>query len=1192
MKPTETHGNPRKPTETHFHISPLHRERESRGFALVVTLSLMVLLMLLALGMLSLSSISLRASSRSDAQAEARANARMALMIAIGELQRSVGPDGNITAPASILDTDPETPEIEGVNQPHLTGVWEARKDALGDLPDYGREAPFRRWLVSSGDPDMLTKFNFVQDEPDDPVLMVPGQDSADGEVHAGRVRVNQGAYAWWVGDENCKAHVALRDDLDREESAEIADLLAGVATPGAHGIQALDGFEEFPSNTETSDKVITRDQLSLAESDQARPAKFFHDLSPYSESILGNVTNGTLRKDLSLYLERDDIDWLEGWGWPEGKSQPPAGPLGPNQDMALSGPRDYDVLSWKSLHHWYNMHRRQIGQGSNFPMAAMLNYTPLDKVSNPTWNSGVLRLAPVMVRMQMILSYGLQKTGSLPNGEKTYDLTMYSYPVLTMWNPYSVALEVDQWSVFLHTLPLEQTVYKNGIKHNITLGGSPNGNFNWGFHKGNMVMRFGDAGTPGITFAPGEVKTLTYITSSSDWAKSHDMVDSIEAWLPPGQGNPKGHMGEARNLGMISGMDTDRIEIETKGSGWDTSGSPIGDFQNTFGFRCEAKAVHTTHTDQLRRQMFCAQVCWRRETDQGNPVADTISKTNFPSSTFRELDNTSSPFLHLDVRLKTLDEPQLPNKTWLHNIPGHPYASATSTKKHQSQGVDALTTFFAHPYTVSFEQINGLEGLIQNQPFFGPSNTPAGRSRIVAQDIPLAPLTSLAQLQNLPQLPMEGLNWSGYYFQNHAIGNSYASPGLAPDSIKERSFPFYLGQYFASQGGDLSGKFYGNAKWFNNDDYVISAAPAAVIDRSFAANHLLFDGYFFSSMAAQQGIIFQRYGSERTLQEVATEFYEGTKQLPNPAYHAYLGGGDPDTVVSSLTGSSGSVPNDAHLRTAAHLMVSGGFNVNSTSVPAWTALLASSHLKRPVTLDAGGGLAAQDRARFVVSRFGAPVGKSADNQPGWNSEDNRWLGYRELTEDEVRQLAEAIVKQVKTRGPFRSLGEFVNRRLTSDPDLALYGALQAALEDPNVTINDNYRDEQITEADLKVEGISANYKFKEAALGSRYQGTPAYISQADILIPIAPILNARSDTFVIRAYGETKSADGQQVLARAWCEAVVQRVPDYLDPADKAHTPLADLTSQTNKTFGRRFTMKSFRWMSPQELVTIGGGA
>jgi len=1164
------------------------------GFALVVTISLMVLLMIVGLGLLSLSVISMRSASQDSARAEARANARLALLMAIGELQRSVGRDENITAPAGILDGSPESPELDDVQHPHLTGVWAAREDQLEDDPDYDRDAPFRRWLVSNNDPDKVEQIALASSGSlGDPVLVAnpperQGAGSSSPEVQAGRVRTENGAYAWWVGDENCKAHVGMRDELDREESVKIADLLASAATPGPHGIQALEEFETFPSNTATSDKIITRGLLDLASLDGVRPAEYFHDLSPYSESVLANVTKGSLRQDLSLYLEREDIDWLEGWGWAEGQSRPPAGPLGPNGEIALSDPREYDVLSWKSLHHYYNMHRRQIGSSSNFPLEAMRNFTALDKVSNPTWNSGVMRMTPVLARMQMILSYGARKKGSASRGETTYDLYMYSYPVLTLWNPNSVGLKVDQWSVFLHTLPLEHTIYKGRTKLSMSGRGWRDGHYNWGWPEGNMVMRFGDAGTPGITFAPGEAKTLTYTTSQGGGFHAHDMVAGVRPWLPPGRSDPRGHVGQERHLGTITARATDRISIETKGSSWDTSRNSYSNFQTTFGFRCEPRAIHRGHPERFRQQMFSSQVCWRRETDQGNPVADFISKSNFPSMTLAELDNAPTPFIHLDVRLKTMDEVQLPNKTWLHNIPTHPYASATSTQKHRE--VDAATTFYAHPYNVTFEQISGIEGLVQNQPFIGPSNRPGGRSVIVDQDIPLVPLTSLAQLQNLPQYPIESLNWTNYYFQNHAIGNSYASPGLPPDDIKERSFPFYLGEYFAWQAGDIAGSMYNDRTWFNNDNYVIRSAPAAVVDRSYAANHLLFDDYFFSSMAAQQGNIFRSYGSERSVQSVVEEFYEGTKPLPNAAYRAYLGGRESTSVVNSLIRGRRRVGPDAHTRVAAYLMATGGFNINSTSVPAWTAMLASAHLKRPVTLSSRGRLKAQDRARFVVSRFGTPVGEAADNKPGASSEDNRWLGYRELTGEEVRQLAEAIVKQVKIRGPFRSLGEFVNRRLTTDPELARYGALQAALEDPDVEINDNYRGEEITANDLSQVKHSANYKFQEAALGSRYQGTPAYISQADILTPIAPIINARSDSFLVRGYGEARSADGQRILARTWCEAVVQRIPDYLDPVDEAFTPRAELKSEANKLFGRRFIVKLFRWIPAREIEGPGG--
>ena len=1177
-------------------IHKIYKRFKSQGFALVVTLSLMVLLAILAVGLLSLSSVSLRAAGQGSAQAVAQANARMAMMLAIGELQKSLGRDGSITAPAGILDENPETPAPDGVTHPHLTGVWVARQEKLGDTPDYDRGLNFKSWLVSNSQPEQLGKIDFVRSGGlTEPVTLAHPPSRADagsGKVQAGRVRTPRGGFAWWVGDENCKARVAEVDQLDRREDAGVADLLASFATPGTHGVRAVEGFENFPSNTVTSDKVITRNQLALATAKEALAEGFFHDLSPYPESVLANVTNDSLRKDLSLYLERSDIDWLEGWGLAQGRTTLPTGPLGPNEDLALSHPRNYDTLSWKSLHHWYNMHRRQIGAGAGFPMIATNDEAPLDKVSNPTWNSGVPRITPLLVRMQMILSYWTVDRGPHPTlaGKRNFDLYLASYPALTVWNPYNVKLQVDEWSVFLHNLPLEHTIYQNGIKVDLTGLGTADGNYVWGWRHGNMSMSVGTDGrvsSPALTFDPGEAKTLTYTTAFSGNHFPHAMVQGIQPWIPASATPPR-HVGFERKIGTVAGNPSDRIAIETHGKSWESSGNSssflgANGFQQTFAFRCQLVAIDTLYEHPA--QMFCSQVSFRHE--KVNPVAGFLSKDNFPSMTLGELDNAPNPFVHLDMRLKTLDEVQLPNKTWLHNLPTHPYASSTSTQKHSAQGVDAATTFFAHPFQVAFEQISGIEGLLQSKPFFGPSNRPGGRGKIVAREIPLVPLTSLAQLQNLPQYPIEALNYSGYHYQNYAIGNSYASPGLLPAQIKWASFPFYLGEYLpwqASLGGDLAGKLYNGVSWFNNADYSIAHAPAAIIDRSYAANQLLFDDYFFSSMAAQQGPVFRNYGTERTLRQVVEDFAKGTRALPNAAYRLNLGGADANSLADSLITPANKVAANAHLRAAAHLMASGGFNVNSTSVPAWKAMLASAHLKRPVTMDAGGKLVAQTGARFVVSRFNTPIGVAADNQPGAASEENRWLGYRELTEAEIGQLAEAVVAQVKKRGPFRSLGEFVNRRLTTDPELARYGAVQAALEDPKVTINDNYRSNLITQADIQGGKYKANYPFPEAALGSRYQGTPAYISQADILTPLAPLINVRSDTFLIRAYGEARSTDGGKILARAWCEAVVQRVPEYIEPKDEAFTPRAALTSAANATFGRRFLMKSFSWIANPE--------
>jgi hypothetical protein len=104
--------------------------------------------------------------------------------------------------------------------------------------------------------------------------------------------------------------------------------------------------------------------------------------------------------------------------------------------------------------------------------------------------------------------------------------------------------------------------------------------------------------------------------------------------------------------------------------------------------------------------------------------------------------------------------------------------------------------------------------------------------------------------------------------------------------------------------------------------------------------------------------------------------------------------------------------------------------------------------------------------------------------------------------------------------------------------------------------------------------------------------GLPGYFTQGDVLTAIAPAITVRGDTFRIRAYGEARQSDG--TVARAWCEAVVRRTPDYVDPSDDPAVAAIDHSggiarigdlSQTNLRFGRRFAMVSFRWLSPEEM-------
>ena len=103
------------------------------------------------------------------------------------------------------------------------------------------------------------------------------------------------------------------------------------------------------------------------------------------------------------------------------------------------------------------------------------------------------------------------------------------------------------------------------------------------------------------------------------------------------------------------------------------------------------------------------------------------------------------------------------------------------------------------------------------------------------------------------------------------------------------------------------------------------------------------------------------------------------------------------------------------------------------------------------------------------------------------------------------------------------------------------------------------------------------------SVVNSRTFMAPKHLTQADVLSTIGPAISARSDTFVIRSYGESLDESGK-TGARAWCEAVVQRLPEYVDPAD-APTIAPKHAKPVNQRMGRRFAMAGFRWLSPEEI-------
>jgi len=382
--------------------------------------------------------------------------------------------------------------------------------------------------------------------------------------------------------------------------------------------------------------------------------------------------------------------------------------------------------------------------------------------------------------------------------------------------------------------------------------------------------------------------------------------------------------------------------------------------------------------------------------------------------------------------------------------------------------------------------------------------------------------------------------------------------------------------------------------------DKVIETSPAIsatqLLDQSVLANHALYDRFYFSTFATR---------GTTAPDTVFEQFMNGSAPLASQAFQPYVPAGKTvATAKAELFASS--KPKDSAYKTAAEFqMIRGPFNVNSTSVQAWKAALAAMNKGEIATLWARtAGLEMKTAGGVAISSMsllngGANRNAAVDPTKIDNVRTNDWNGYRELTEPELENLATKIVEEVRNRGPFLSMSEFVNRQVGPVGPLTLSGALEAAIaaseinEKKNAVFPSTYLAQTpITATDLSDVNIY-NYKTKDATLGNPAAGSPGWVNQADLLRILEPSATVRGDTFVIRVYGEAQDADGN-VTAHAYAEAVVQRVPDYVDPVDRASLNAYDITlpkalastaSATNKAFGRRITLTSFRWLSGNEI-------
>lgn len=296
--------------------------------------------------------------------------------------------------------------------------------------------------------------------------------------------------------------------------------------------------------------------------------------------------------------------------------------------------------------------------------------------------------------------------------------------------------------------------------------------------------------------------------------------------------------------------------------------------------------------------------------------------------------------------------------------------------------------------------------------------------------------------------------------------------------------------------------------------------------------------------------------------------------------------------------------------RAASALMLTGGFNINSTSEQAWRAVLGGVNQLEydPVT-----GMTSGSKRKVVVSRFSRPK----SGAPAVIDSNTAWTGYRELDEVQISRLAKNIVDEIRRRGPSISLADFINRRLVDTGvfaqvnDKRLKGAIQAAIDatttgpeaansDANAPfsaattplVSNNYANTLINNPVVTGQASGTGGPtsgVRVAPYSSPSAFAPQFLTQGDVLSAIGANLSGRSDTFTIRAYGEVLnpsqgSSSSPQITGRAWCEAVVQRLPEYLDTAATPNAYSAP-SGSTNTILGRRYKIVSFTWLNSTDI-------
>ncbi|MGK0176366.1 MAG: hypothetical protein ACI91V_000227, partial [Lentimonas sp.] len=170
--------------------------------------------------------------------------------------------------------------------------------------------------------------------------------------------------------------------------------------------------------------------------------------------------------------------------------------------------------------------------------------------------------------------------------------------------------------------------------------------------------------------------------------------------------------------------------------------------------------------------------------------------------------------------------------------------------------------------------------------------------------------------------------------------------------------------------------------------------------------------------------------------------------------------------------------------------------------------------------------------------------------------------GARRFKSEEFEDFAQEIVRLIKQKGtPFKSMKEFLSEPSPSNGSL-LEQAIKNVFTDPISKRQQWYHNWE----------TNGKNKEDEAPIDIDHF-SPGFLTQADIMTAIGPMLAPRSDTFKIRARSECFDDFGERI-GSATIEAVLQRTPEA-----------TNLTIPLNTPTDRKWRLTSVRWLQDDEI-------